>query len=164
VINCQFVDASGTRVTGKAVLDAILADPEPDNEQLAGFSETSQINGCAFGSGVCTLVQQSDPVAALSSEIALVTNAVIDDSPTAPAADDADEGEDGSSDADSDDNDDSDEGSAPIAPPAPLISTRPLNGDVDVVEPVAGAGNPALFGSAVNDDTAGTPAPKGDEQ
>ena len=70
-------------------------------------------------------------------------------SPSAPAADDADEGDDGSS----DDNDDSDgdSGAAPIAPPAPLINTRQLNPNVNVVEPVAGAGNPALLGSAVDE-------------
>jgi hypothetical protein len=78
----------------------------------------SQINGCAFASGTCTIVQQSDPVAALSSEISLITNATIDDSPSAPAADDADEGEDGSSD-DQDEADDSDEGSAPIVRVSP---------------------------------------------
>ena len=56
-------------------------------------------------------------------------------------------GDDGSSDED----DGGDSGSAPIAPPAPLINTRQLNPNVDVVEPVAGAGNPAPLGSAVNE-------------
>jgi hypothetical protein len=35
---------------------------------------------------------------------------------------------------------------SPIAPPAPLISTRPLDPPVNVDEPVAGSGNPALIG------------------
>ena len=35
---------------------------------------------------------------------------------------------------------------APIAPPAPMIDTRPLSPPVSVDEPVAGGGNPALFG------------------
>ena len=82
----------------------------------------------------------------------MVTNAVLDESPVAPTADDSDEGDDGSSDKDDEDSS-SDEGSSPIAPPTPLISTRALDGDVNVVEPVSGAGNPALFGSAVDETT-----------
>ncbi|QGN53475.1 hypothetical protein [Novosphingobium sp. Gsoil 351] len=150
VINGQFQTSTGT-VTGKAAFDQIIADPTPDSEQFAGFSSNSQINGCVFLSGICT-VTQSDPVAALSSEITVVTNATLDESPVAPAADDADEGEDVSSDKDDEDSK-SDEGSSPIAPPTPLISTRALDGEVNVVEPVSGAGNPALFGSAVDEAT-----------
>ena len=150
VINGQFQTSTGT-VTGKAAFDQVAADPTADSEQFFGFSSTSQLNGCVFLSGVCA-IGQSDPVAALSSEIKLVTNATLDESPVAPAADDSDEGDDASGDKDEDDNT-SDEGSSPISPPTPLISTRALDGDVNVVEPVSGAGNPALFGSAVNETT-----------
>ena len=105
---------------------------------------------------VCTYL--SVAAAPPASEITVITGANLDDSPTAPAADDADEGEDGSSE-DQEEEADNDEGSAPIAPPQPLINTRPLNPDIDVVEPVSGAGNPALFGSAVNEATV-----QGDDQ
>ena len=117
------------------------------------YSAVSQFNTCLVVGGCgAPDVLRMDPVAALSSEITVVTNAALDESPVAPAADDSDEGEDGSSDQDDEDAD-SDEGSSPIAPPTPLISTRALDGDVTVVEPVSGAGNPALFGSAVNETT-----------
>ena len=88
----------------------------------------------------------------------MITAAKPGDAPTAPVADDADEGEDGSSE-DQEEEADNDEGSSPIAPPQPLINARPLNPDIEVVEPVSGAGNPALFGSAVIETTA-----QGDDQ
>jgi len=72
------------------------------------------------------------------------------------AADSATESadEEASQSAEDEDEAEADEASSPIAPPAPLINTRPLNPAVSVVEPVAGSGNPALIGSAVNEATA----------
>ena len=151
VINGQFQTATGNS-TGTSAFSLVKADPTPDSEQFAGFSSDSQLNGCVFLSGVCA-IGQTDPVAALSSEITVVTNATLDESPVAPTADDSDEGDEGSGEQDDEDSK-SDEGSSPIAPPAPLISTRALDGNVNVVEPVSGAGNPALFGSAVDETTA----------
>jgi hypothetical protein len=150
VINGQFQTATGA-ATGKAAYDLVVASATPGEPQFVNFSSTSQLNGCVFLSGVCAF-GQSDPVAALSSEITTVTSATLDESPIAPTADDSDEGDDGSSDK-KDEDEKSDKGSSPIAPPAPLISTRALDGDVSVVEPVSGAGNPALFGSAVDETT-----------
>jgi len=157
VLNAQLKDAAGSTLTGKAAFDAAItqakADAVADGETFgAELDPLSTFNNCVILTGVCSF-SQSDPVAALSSEITVVTNATLDDSPVAPAADDSDEGEDGSSD-DKDEDSDTDEGSAPITPPTPLINTRALNPNVDVVEPVSGAGNPALFGSAVNETTA----------
>ena len=152
VLNGQFKTATGT-ATGITAFNLVKADPTPDSEQFAGFSSDSQLNGCVFLSGGCAF-GQTDPVAALSSEISVVTYATLDESPVAPTADDSDEGGDDSNDNKDDDDDTSDEGSSPIAPPVPLISTRALDGDVNVVEPVSGAGNPALFGSAVDETTA----------
>ena len=155
VINGQLQTSTGI-VTGKAAFDLAIAKAKADSlangETFASdIAPASTFNGCVIVTGVCAF-GQSDPVAALSSEISVVTNATLDESPVAPAADDSDEGDDGSSDKDDEDSK-ADEGSSPIAPPTPLISTRALDGDVNVVEPVSGAGNPALFGSAVDETT-----------
>ena len=154
VFNGQLQRPDGTILTGRqafaAARAAALADLDAGEVFGADLVPSSTFNGCGITSGVCAGAQ--DPVAAISSEITIVTNAALDDSPVAPAADDSDEGGDGSSDQDEDE-DDSDEGSSPIEAPAALISTRALDGDVNVVEPVSGAGNPALFGSAVNETT-----------
>jgi filamentous hemagglutinin family protein len=146
VINGQFKTETGT-VTGRAAFDMVKADAETEPEPFAGFSDASQLNGCTFLGATCTQTSTSDPVAAVSSEITMVTSATLDDSPDAPAANDADEGDDGSG----DDDDSGNSGAAPITPPAPLINTRQLNPNIEVVEPVAGAGNPALLGSAVDE-------------
>ena len=155
VINGQLLTSTGV-VTGKAAFDLAIAMAKADavarSETFAADIEpASTFNGCVIVTGVCAF-GQSDPVAAISSEITVVTNAVLDESPVAPTADDSDEGDDGSSDK-KDEDDSTDEGSSPIAPPTPLISTRALDGNVNVVEPVSGAGNPALFGSAVDETT-----------
>ncbi len=157
VINGQFQTSTGT-LTGRAASDLVQANAKTETDAFAGFSSTSQLNGCLFLGGACAGALAADPVASISSEITVVTGAALDDSPTAPTADDADEGEDGSSE-DKDEDDDGDPGASPIAPPTPLINTRQLNPNVNVVEPVSGAGNPALLGSAVNEDTA-----QGDEK
>jgi hypothetical protein len=147
VINGQFRTETGV-VTGKAAYDLVKSSAVDEPDAFTGFSETSQLNGCLFVGGTCSQTQARDPVAAISSEISIVSGGTLDDSPTAPAADDGDEGGDGSGE---DEDDGGDTGSAPIAPPAPLINTRQLNPNVEVVEPVAGAGNPALLGSAVDE-------------
>ena len=156
VINGQIQTNTGI-VTGKAAFDLVIAslraEAVRDGKTFASdLTPTSTFNGCVISTGVCAF-GNTDPVAALSSEIRTVSNATLDESPVAPAADDSDEGDDGSGDKDDEDSK-SDEGSSPIAPPAPLISTRALDGNVNVVEPVSGAGNPALFGSAVDETTA----------
>jgi hypothetical protein len=150
VINGQFETDSGP-ATGRAASDLVQAGAADDPDAFAGFSETSQLNGCLFFGGTCSIATTVDPVAAIASEITIVTGGTLDDSPVAPAADDADEGDDGSSDDDKDEADDSDSGASPITPPAPLINTRPLNPNLNVEQPVAGAGNPALLGSAVDE-------------
>ena len=155
MINGQIQTDTGI-VTGKAAFDLLIAHEKAkalaNGETFASdLTLTSTFNGCVITTGVCAF-GQSDPVAALSSEIIVVNQAVLDESPVAPAADDSDEGDDGSSDKDDEDSK-SDEGSSPIAPPTPLISTRALDGNVNVVEPVSGAGNPALFGSAIDETT-----------
>lgn len=168
VINGQFQTSTGT-VTGKAAFDQIIADPTPDSEQFAGFSESSQLNGCVFLTGVCAFGNNTQ-MAPPASEISVIIAPVLAASPPPPAVEDAGPGDSSASASDTeaaaDDSDssdgsddekkdkgDGDEAASPIAPPTPLISTRALDGDVNVVEPVSGAGNPALFGSAVDETT-----------
>ncbi|MFC4295343.1 hypothetical protein ACFO0A_09790 [Novosphingobium tardum] len=135
VINGQLLTTTGT-VTGQPAYQLVI-----DNAQsLAGFTGTSQINGCALTTGACTNLA-ADPVAAISSEVAIVSQDTLQEEPFSDTAENQDEAE-------------ADAASSPIAPPAPLIDTRPLNPAIEVVEPVAGAGNPALIGSAVNETTA----------
>ncbi|ANY21072.1 hypothetical protein A6F68_02578 [Tsuneonella dongtanensis] len=154
VINGQFRTSTGT-ATGVGAFALVQADPTPDSEQFAGFSSTSQLNSCLFLGSVCAN-GATDPVASVSSEIALAITSVLADAPSAPEAASADEGEDTSGESESaEEEGEGESASSPIAPPAPLINTRPLNPDANVVEPVSGAGNPALLGSAVNEDDAG---------
>ena len=155
VINGQIQTDTGI-VTGKAAFDLVIAslraEAVADGKTFASdLTPTSTFNGCVITTGVCAF-GNTDPVAALSSEISVVTNAALDESPVAPTADDSDEGDE-AGDEKKDEDDSSDEGSSPITPPTPLISTRALDGNVNVVEPVSGAGNPALFGSAVDETT-----------
>lgn len=150
VINGQFQTSTGP-VSGRAAFALVQGDTTPDEEQFAGFSSTSQLNGCLFLGGVCAT--GADPISAVSSTISVVVTQVLADAPSAPAAASADESEENSAD-EPESQDESDTGSSPIAPPAPLVNTRPLNPDADVSEPVSGAGNPALLGSAVNEDSA----------
>lgn len=165
VISGQFQTSTGT-VTGKAAFDQIIADPTADSEQFFGFSENSQLNGCVFLSGVCAF-GNSTQMAPPASEISVIISPVLATSPPPPAVEEAGPGDSSASSSDSEaaneeadsseeekkDEGDGDEAASPIAPPAPLISTRALDGDVNVVEPVSGAGNPALFGSAVDETT-----------
>ena len=167
VLNGQFVTSTGT-VSGKSAFDLVIADMRSEPNNTFDFSDTSTLNGCAFVSGACAF-GQSDPVAAISSEISVIISPVLAASPPPPAVEEAGPGDSSASsseteaaaeEADSSDDEkkdegDGDEAASPIAPPAPLISTRALDGDVNVVEPVSGAGNPALFGSAVNETTIG---------
>jgi hypothetical protein len=166
VFNGQLQRPDGTILTGRQAFDVALAAAKADLDPGETFGTDlvagSTFNGCVILSGSCGGGSDSDPVKAISSEIKLVTNATLDDSPVAPMADDMDEGDAG--DGQDDEEDESDEGSSPIEPPMPLINTRALDGDVDVTDPVSGSGNPALIGSPVDAAAAGAATSNGDEQ
>ncbi|MGN3975008.1 hypothetical protein [Tsuneonella sp. SYSU-LHT278] len=156
VINGQFQTSTGT-VSGAAAFALVQADPTPDSEQFAGFSSNSQLNGCVFTTGACTTGTR-DPVASIASTITVVQATPLAPAPVAPPTAESGSSGDGSGeneDAGQEQEEESESAaaSAPIAPPSPLINTRDLNPVVNVVEPVAGAGNPALLGSAVPEDT-----------
>lgn len=143
VVNGQFVTDTGT-LTGKAAYDALLA-AQPD---FTGFSTNSQLNACLFIGG-CQV--EEDPVGGISSEIEMISDNDISDSPVVE-----DEPDEANSEEQSEEEKAAEEDvdGSPIAPPAPLIDTRPLNPPATITEPVAGSGNPALIGSVVNEGTA----------
>lgn len=170
VINGQFQTVDGV-VLGRDAFALVQADPTPDSEQFAGYSANSQLNGCQFLGGTCAPV--TDPVAAISSEINLFVTSILPDAPSAPEAarsdEEADEDQTVAAESESDrrrSEQPSDQASdpaaieaaeaegevdgnkSPIAPPAPLVNTRPLSSTTDISSPVSGAGNPALLGTA----------------
>jgi hypothetical protein len=162
VVNGQFVTATGT-LTGVQAYNALIAS-EAD---FTGFSTQSQLNSCLFIGGCITA---ADPVASISSEIAMIASTSVSD-PEVAAAETG-----GSSSGEQSDEDqaqeqqteeeqaaeeaaEEDAAASPIAPPAPLIDTRPMNPPANVTEPVAGSGNPALIGSAIDEGIA-----QGDEK
>ncbi|MDP3674340.1 MAG: hypothetical protein Q8R44_04490 [Novosphingobium sp.] len=170
VFNGQFQTSTGV-VTGKAAFDLALAqaraDAMVDGEMFGtNITDASTFNSCGILSGTCAL-GGTTPLAPPASEITVIVTTPLATSPPPPAVDDAGPGDSSGSGSDSeaaeesdegesqeeDESEDGDEAASPIAPPTPLISTRALDRDANVVEPVSGAGNPALFGSAVNETT-----------
>lgn len=140
IINGRFQTASGD-ISGRAAFDAIVANAEG----FAGFTDTSQINGCVFSTGACAIgfVDEGMPPPVSSAEIDVLTEDQAEEEPFDTEEEEEDE----------------DEASSPIAPPVVLINTRALNPDVDVTDPVSGTGNPALIDASLSDGP-----PQGDEQ
>lgn len=146
-------------ITGEAFFKGINFGRSGDNPLV--YTDLSQINACLVNTGVCAgpVIPPNLTPAPPASEITVVTANSLSDAPVPDvveeAADSATESADEEASQSAEDEEEAEaEASAPIAPPTPLINTRPLNPAVRVVEPVAGAGNPALIGSAVNEATA----------
>jgi hypothetical protein len=138
IINGKFQTDTGD-VTGQAAYQLVI-----DNaESTAGFSDTSQINGCSFGSGSCTTFVDNTPPPTNAAEIAAVLTQ--DQAQEEPFDPDNEEDKEQAEEA----------ARAPIAPPVVLIDSRPLNPDVDVTDPVSGTGNPALIGASVRESAQG---------
>jgi hypothetical protein len=132
VINGQLITESGT-VTGIAARDLLVTEfgAEP-------FIAGSTINGCVLV-GVCSSVQTAiDPP--IRVEVAQIGNGLGDG--LFGNEGDIDDGESG------------EDRSSPIAAPNPLFDSRPLNGADDVDDPISGAGNPSLYGPAIDDEDA----------
>jgi filamentous hemagglutinin family protein len=133
IVNGQLLTQSGL-ITGVAVHDQLI-----DDANRGFFTASSTVNGCLVSQTAC-----------LPAEVPSVPQAddfVILDSMPAVGEPEPEFGE-----PDSEEQRQAEEEGAeaskrsPIAPPAPLISTRPLDPPVNVDEPVAGSGNPALIG------------------
>lgn len=117
IINGQLVTPGGT-LTGRGVLDALIADPRFD---ASAFGPASTVNGCKLDGAGC------EPVAAppfVPIDIRFVLADPLGDK-LFP--------------------EDGDLPGGPIGPPEKLVDTQPLGPDRDVEEPVTGGGNPALI-------------------
>lgn len=155
VINGKFQTDTGL-VGGRDAFDIVVKGAD----QLSNLTSTSQINGCLLNVMVCG--QSMDPAPNISSQITILTNNSIGNTPAFAPEPPANAGEPGPSDGGSDqpaEAESSDAASAPIAPPAPVIDSRPLNPPNQIETPISGGGNPALIGSIVNENTA-----QGDDQ
>lgn len=149
VVNGAFQTANGV-VAGRDALDLVTATA--DNLEI--FASGSQINGCSLVGAACA--PTVDPVAAMSSQFAVLTAPGLGDTP--PPAGNGSANEDGDDDDEQDGTgvlpppvpmgagSESDPAASPIAPPAPVIDSRPINAAVVIEEPVSGGGNPALIG------------------
>jgi filamentous hemagglutinin family protein len=133
IVNGQLLTPSGL-ITGVAVHDHLI-----DDANRGFFTASSTVNGCLVSQTACLPAQQPS--------VPQADDFVILDSMPAVGEPEPEFGE-----PDSEEQRQAEEEGAeaskrsPIAPPAPLISTRPLDPPVNVDEPVAGSGNPALIG------------------
>ncbi len=133
VINGQIITQAGTG-TGIAVRDGLVTE-----FGIIPFVSTSTINGCPLTGSCSSAPPRVDTVA--PTDVQLVDNGALGDGlfGNEPDIDDGNNGDEGDL-------------SSPIAPPIPLFDSRPLDQTGDVDDPVSGAGNPSLFGSADCDD------------
>jgi hypothetical protein len=137
IINGRFQGEDG-EVGGNAAFELIVANAE----SFDGFTDTSQVNACIFGTTTCSVVVEPEPEApppVSAAEIEVLTEDQAEEEPF--DTEDEEEAE--------------DEASAPIAPPVVLINTRPLSPEIDVTDPVSGTGNPALIDTSLSDDAQG---------
>jgi filamentous hemagglutinin family protein len=133
IVNGQLLTPSGL-ITGVAVHDHLI-----DDANRGFFTASSTVNGCLVSQTACLPAQQ--PSVPQADDFVILDSAPAVGEPE-PEFDEPDSEEQRQAE---------EEGAeaskrSPIAPPAPLISTRPLDPPVNVDEPVAGSGNPALIG------------------
>jgi hypothetical protein len=162
VINGQFVGTSSTSGTGQgtsspaSITGATAFQQFVQQTKLTGITADSQFNGCLISAGSCSM---TTPAPDLSTQIQVLQTPAL---PSAPAivaavqqaspevtADPQQQEQTADKPAEAEQKEEKEakaNAKAPIAPPAPMIDTRPLSPPVSVDEPVAGGGNPALFG------------------
>jgi hypothetical protein len=150
IINGQLVGTNGT-VTGKDVLDLLVQD-----SIRANFTPESSINACLISTISCLVVTpnadaDADALAGrfLQSDNLLVTNERLGggDPDMARGGDASGETEEQRRQREQVEQEIS---KAPILPPTPIIDSGPLDPPINVDEPVAGSGNPALINGAAD--------------
>ena len=171
VINGQFAATSTTGSTAAAAITGTTAFQQfLQQTKLTGIAGDSTFNSCVIAAGMCGM---ATPTPSLSSQIAVLQSPALPDAPavvqpsqqqqtpeltaeTEQSAAISSEPQEQAQSADKPTEAEQKEeeeakasAKAPIAPPAPMIDTRPLSPPVSVDEPVAGGGNPALFGIGV---------------
>ncbi|GAC1403447.1 MAG: hypothetical protein NVSMB69_00010 [Novosphingobium sp.] len=164
VINGQFIGTPAP-ITGATAFMQFI-----QQTKLTGITADSQFNGCLISAGTCGMT--TAPAPDLSTQIQVLQTPAL---PSAPAivaavqqaspevtADPQQQEQTADKPTEAEQKDEKEakaSAKAPIAPPAPMIDTRPLSPPVSVDEPVAGGGNPALFGIG----TAPNPTEGGDK-
>ncbi|WP_295638057.1 hypothetical protein [Novosphingobium sp.] len=163
VINGQFVGTPSTTDTAQGagspatITGATAFQQFVQKTKLTGITADSQFNGCLISAGSCAMA--ATPTPDLSTQIQVLQTPAL---PSAPAivaavqqassevtADPQQQEKTADKPTDAEQKEEKEakaSAKAPIAPPAPMIDTRPLSPPVSVDEPVAGGGNPALFG------------------
>lgn len=158
VVNGAFQTTSGV-VSGAAAHDLVVNAPDSN---FAPFTADSQINGCLLTAAACaTVIDGPDPIGAIASQIEIVSNETLGNTPTfiedpgAPTADtESDDPAQDEQQQEQQASEGEDAASSPIAPPPQLIDSKQLEPLTKVEQPVAGSGNPALIGSVVNESSA----------
>jgi hypothetical protein len=139
IINGQILTDSSL-VTGTDVLGLLV-----DNDSRPYFTADSAINGCLVSAASCATavtpgaILQSDILAPVTQQITAEDVVPTDDQPET----DEERRQRELAEAEAK--------RVPIPPPAPIIDTQPLDPVIDVDEPVAGSGNPALLGGGTAD-------------
>lgn len=125
IINGTFRTAAGT-VSGVNAWQ-LFKDSGVD---LTRFTAESRLNGCLLNAATCSVVPplvQQNPDPGIRTLFDLID---------VPASDDREEAE--------------RQTTSPILPPQPVLPVQPEGLPVQIDEPIAGSGNPALFGSGPN--------------
>ncbi|MBA4355419.1 MAG: hypothetical protein C0409_12080, partial [Novosphingobium sp.] len=143
IVNGKWQTAQGI-VSGFAARDLVVNNADT----LEFFTADSAINSCAINATACVPEVPEmivDPVPAIASQIQIISDNSLGDTPQfTPEADEPQVEEESSESA----------AASPIAPPVQMIDDSPLDPQSLVEQPVAGSGNPSLIGSVVNEGSA----------
>ncbi|WP_408587631.1 beta strand repeat-containing protein [Novosphingobium sp.] len=154
IVNGKFTDGT-TVLSGTQAYDAFKAN----QQQLTIFDGESRIEGClliATSCGAMTDVPVEVVGPTISTQITILGQNGLGDTPRFVDTPDTGSGGDGGDGSTPEQQEQADKATAgpPIVPPTPLIDMRPLNPPGRIEEPVAGSGNPALMGAFVNENSA----------
>ncbi len=153
IVNGRWQTSDGI-VGGVAARDLVVEN----GENLELYTADSSINGCAIDATACAVEPEADPVPAISSQIAIVSDNVLGNTPQfTEGTSDPGDGEDEAAEekrAIEEALAQAEGASSPIAPPPQIIDSKPLESQPMIEQPVAGSGNPSLIGSVVNENSA----------
>lgn len=153
IVNGRWQTSDGI-VGGVAARDLVVEN----GENLELYTADSSINGCAIDATACAVEPEADPVPAISSQIAIVSDNVLGNTPQfTEGTSDRGDGEDEAAEekrAIEEALAQAEGASSPIAPPPQIIDSKPLESQPMIEQPVAGSGNPSLIGSVVNENSA----------
>ncbi|OYX64775.1 MAG: hypothetical protein B7Y89_00560 [Novosphingobium sp. 32-60-15] len=153
IVNGKWQTAAGI-VSGFAARDLVVENADT----LEFYTATSSVNACALDATFCVLAQEVDPIPAIASQIAIVSNNTLGSTPefteAVTAADDPMSESEEEAQKEAEAASKAEKASSPIAPPPQMIDSKPLEPQSLIEQPVAGSGNPSLIGSVVNENSA----------